>query len=161
MISMMYPMRFGNNPRYPSATDFRIIHHDDQSGCGVVTYQSFEPGELIAEFNGDLVTEMTQHSLQIETGLHLNDLYFVGYLLHSCEPNVVVDMQSRQVHALLPIRPLDFLRMDYASTEDVLFSQFPCSCGSAKCRRWITGRSETPNMHDARYEAAMRTLEVA
>ncbi|WP_339138175.1 MAG: hypothetical protein WGN25_08090 [Candidatus Electrothrix sp. GW3-4] len=32
--------------------------------------------------------------------------------------------------------------MDYAETEDVLFKQFPCSCGSPACRLWITGRKE-------------------
>ena len=28
------------------------------------------------------------------------------------------------------------------AVEDVLFRQFPCSCGSENCRGWITGRKE-------------------
>ncbi|MFT7642677.1 MAG: hypothetical protein ACI9G1_004435 [Pirellulaceae bacterium] len=156
---MLYPAKFGNNPFFPSTTDFRIVHFDDDSGSGVVTYRAYMPGELIAVFNGDLVTEITQHSLQVEPGLHLVDLFFVGYFLHSCEPNVVVDMQTRQVHAVAPIYPLDFLRMDYASTEEALFSQFPCHCGSKQCRRWITGRQETPHEQDPRYLAAFGPLE--
>jgi hypothetical protein len=35
--------------------------------------------------------------------------------------------------------------MDYAETEDTLFKQFPCSCGSSNCRGWITGRKEMVN----------------
>jgi len=35
-----------------------------------------------------------------------------------------------------------FLYMDYAETEDYLFKQFPCSCGSHNCRGWITGKNE-------------------
>jgi len=35
--------------------------------------------------------------------------------------------------------------MDYAETEDVLFRQFACCCGSEKCRVWITGRKEQPH----------------
>jgi len=46
------------------------------------------------------------------------------------------------VHAIRDIRPGDYLYMDYAQTEDVLFKQFPCSCGSENCRGWITGRRE-------------------
>jgi hypothetical protein len=36
--------------------------------------------------------------------------------------------------------------MDYAETEDVLFKQFPCFCGSPNCRLWITGRKEMINL---------------
>jgi hypothetical protein len=32
--------------------------------------------------------------------------------------------------------------MDYASTEDILFKQFPCLCGTPNCRFWISGRKE-------------------
>jgi hypothetical protein len=39
---------------------------------------------------------------------------------------------------------MDYLTMDYAQTEDVLYRQFPCSCGAENCRGWITGRKEAP-----------------
>jgi hypothetical protein len=48
------------------------------------------------------------------------------------------------VTALRDIAANSFLYMDYAETEDVLFKQFPCSCGAPNCRGWITGRKELP-----------------
>jgi hypothetical protein len=51
-------------------------------------------------------------------------------------------MQELTVTALQDIDANSFLFMDYAETEDVLFKQFPCACGSVNCRGWITGRKE-------------------
>jgi len=148
----MYPECYGFNPLYPSDADFKVGCKDDTSGLGVMTFRAFESGDLIAEFTGELLTEMTQHSLQIEPGLHLSDLYFVGYLLHSCAPNVHLDMQARRAYAIERIRPYEFLTMDYAQTEDRLFRQFPCNCGSPQCRGWITGRLEMPDEMSPLYQ---------
>ena len=49
------------------------------------------------------------------------------------------------VVALKDIAANTFLYMDYAETEDVLFRQFPCSCGADCCRGWIIGRKEMIN----------------
>lgn len=73
------------------------------------------------------------------------DPYFTGYLLHSCDPNVSLNMRNRKLTALKFIEAGCFLYMDYAETEDVLFKQFACSCESPACRGWITGRREAPH----------------
>ena len=104
----MYPAPFGKNPLFPSANDFRVVERSESVGLGVICYRQFEPGDLIAEFTGKLSRKLTQHSLQIEPGLHLIDLHFLGYLLHSCDPNVSLDMKNRRVYALKPIRESDF-----------------------------------------------------
>jgi hypothetical protein len=46
------------------------------------------------------------------------------------------------VTALRDIPANSYLYMDYAETEDHLFKQFPCSCGSRQCRGWITGKKD-------------------
>ncbi len=148
----MYPACFGTNPHFPQSQDFAVVQKDDLSGFGVVCYRSFEPGDLVAAITGDVIYEMTQHSLQIAPGVHLNDLYFAGYFLHSCAPNVSLDMRQGLVYAAAPIRPGDFLQMDYAQTEDRLFKQFPCYCGAPQCRRWITGRNEAIDETNPRYQ---------
>lgn len=147
----MYPEHYGNNPMFPKTTDFNVIKKDDAAGYGVMTYKRFRKGELIAEIAGEIITDIRQHSLQIEPGKHLYDTYFTGYLLHSCDPNVFLDMQNMKLVAIKNIKPNDYLYMDYASTEDVLYKQFPCSCGAKNCRGWITGRMETigdPNYYN-------------
>ena len=139
----MYPEHYGNNPMFPKDTDFKVIKKDDAAGYGVMTYKRFRKGELIAEIAGEIIPDIRQHSLQIEPGKHLYDTYFTGYLLHSCDPNVLLDMQNMKLVAIKNIKPNDYLYMDYASTEDVLYKQFECGCGAKNCRGWITGRMET------------------
>ncbi len=147
----MYPAVYGENSRFPSAKDFQIVQRFGSFGLGVVSYKSFAAGDLVAEFSGDLVSVMTQHTLQIEPGLHLLDQYFAGYFLHSCAPNISVDMKTRRVIAARNIAEHDFLEMDYAETEQILFKQFPCNCGALNCRKWITGSSERPDEQDSAY----------
>ncbi|TPW18298.1 MAG: SET-like domain-containing protein [Halothiobacillaceae bacterium] len=138
----MYPSHFEYNPLYPNANDFKVVRKDDTSGMGVVCYKSFAKGDLIAVIAGEIITDIRQHSLQIKPGVHLYDVHFSGYFLHSCSPNVMLDMKNLRVYATRAITPGDHLLMDYAQTEDVLFKQFPCSCGSKQCRGWITGKKE-------------------
>lgn len=140
---MLYPKKFGTNPLFPQASDFRVITKDHSSGYGVLALRSFEAGELIAVISGEIIPEILQHTLQISEGKHLLDLYFTGYLLHSCSPNISVDMENMTVTALEDIPANSFLYMDYAQTEEVLYKQFQCGCGTEACRGWITGSRET------------------
>lgn len=138
----MYPSHFGNNALFPRKQDFEVVVKDEVIGLGVVSRRAFAKGEVIAALSGDIIHDIRQHSLQIEPGVHLYDIYFSGYFLHACSPNVELDMKNMLVYAVRDIQPDDYLYMDYAQTEDVLFKQFPCSCGSDNCRGWITGRKE-------------------
>lgn len=141
---MLYPAEFGNDPLYPQSRDFAVVDTHTASGKGVISYRAFRRGEVIARMAGPVVNDIRQHTLQIGAGRHLHDTWFSGFFLHSCEPNVALDMQALTVTALADIAPNSYLYMDYAQTEDVLFRQFPCSCGAASCRGWITGRREMP-----------------
>ena len=47
-----------------------------------------------------------------------------------------------RITALQDIAAESYLYMDYAETEQVLFKQFACACGSDSCRGWITGNQE-------------------
>ena len=148
----MYPDSYDYNPYYPKSEDFEVIRKDENSGFGVISYRAFKKGDLVAIMNGERVTDIRQHTLQIEPGLHLFDTHFAGYFLHSCAPNVHLDMQNMRVTAVRDIKPGDYILMDYAQTEDVLYKQFPCSCGAANCRGWITGRKQPIDESDPLYQ---------
>jgi SET domain-containing protein len=140
---MLYPPdQFGNDPLFPKHSDFAVVYKDALSGRGVISYRSCKQGEIIARMAGYIVHEIRQHTLQITPETHLYDPYFSGFFLHSCSPNISLNMKDLTVTALQAIPANSFLFMDYAETEDVLFRQFPCSCGSPNCRGWITGRKE-------------------
>ena len=117
----------------------------EEFGVGIFALRPFRRGEVIGTFLAMETTEVNQHSLQRGPRDYLYDPYFVGYLLHSCDPNVVLDMHQQKVYCIRDIEVGTPLMMDYASTEDTLFRQFPCACGSANCRHWVTGRAEGVN----------------
>ena len=142
---MLYPHTFGENPLFPQACDFAVVPKDNNYGFGVLTYRSFNPGDLLAVVSGEIVADIRQHTLQISRRRHMYDPYFTGYLLHSCDPNVSLDMKKMTITALKEIEQGSYLTMDYSETEDVLFKQFGCCCGSDSCRGWITGRKEIPH----------------
>ncbi len=141
---MLYPPEFGSDPLFPRAEDFSVVQKDQYAGKGVMTWRSFRRGDIVARIARQEVPDIRQHTLQISRHRHNFDPYFSGYFLHSCDPNISVDMQTFTITALRDIAADSFLYMDYAETEDYLFKQFPCSCGATTCRGWITGRLELP-----------------
>ena len=56
---------------------------------------------------------------------------------HSCEPNTAYD--GLNVTAIRPIHKGEELTLDYASFLDEHMEPFQCQCGTANCRKWITG----------------------
>jgi uncharacterized protein len=139
---MLYPEQFGKDPLFPKHADFAIVFKDELAGRGVLTHRAFQRGDILARMTGHIVNEIRQHTLQLSPDTHLFDPYFSGYFLHSCSPNISLNMAALTVTALADIPANSFLYMDYAETEDVLFKQFPCSCGASNCRGWITGKKE-------------------
>lgn len=143
---MLYPPdQFGKDPLFPKHSDFAVVFKDELAGRGVIAYRALKQGEIIARMAGYVVHEIRQHTLQLTPETHLYDPYFSGFFLHSCSPNISLNMMELTVTALQDIPANSFLYMDYAETEDVLFKQFPCSCGAPNCRGWITGRKEVHN----------------
>jgi tyrocidine synthetase-3 len=142
-----YPDDIPPFPHEPTRDRFEIVRGED-IGEGVCSLVAFSPEDIVFQFTGTYMSEITQFSLQIHADLHLHDPYFMGKILHSCDPNTLVDMEQRQFIALKPIAPGDMVTMDYAQTEDVLFKTFICSCGAPNCRGLVTGRQQSPHSFD-------------
>jgi hypothetical protein len=122
--------------------DFVVEDRGDGKGLGVYTLRPYVRGELIAVASGEIVGEQRLHTFQITPDSHLYDPEFTGCLLHSCDPNAIINPAKRTVTALRDIRAGEAVTVDYAHTEDRLVKQFACMCGSPSCRRWIMGRKE-------------------
>ncbi|MCU0849132.1 MAG: SET domain-containing protein-lysine N-methyltransferase [Spirochaetes bacterium] len=143
-----YPEFYPRFPYEPTKERFDIIKTDDV-GEGIISLAVFRPGETVFRFAGILMDEMTLFTLQLQPGHHLHDPFFMGKVLHSCEPNMACDMASQTFTAVREIKPGDFLTMDYETTEDQLFRSFECHCGSPNCRKFIMGRkSRIQHVHD-------------
>ena len=137
--------------------DFVVEDRGDGKELGVYTLRPYIRGELIAVVSGEIVYEHRLHTLQLTPDTHLYDPDFTGCLLHSCDPNAIIDPAKREVTALKDIEIGEAITVDYAHTEDRLVKQFACMCGSPNCRRWIKGRKEeiTPEGRD--YLARFKT----
>ena len=138
----LYPPEYGNDPLFPKSTDFEIVTKDIDIGKGVYCYSDFKKGQIIAKMKGEIVSDLRQHTLQISENKHLYDVYFAGYFLHSCDPNISLNMQKMTVTAVQDIQANSYLFMDYSETEEILYKKFVCSCGSDKCRGLIVGKNE-------------------
>lgn len=158
MNNSIYPSEFllNNNDKnidpslFPQKGDIELCD-TPECGKGVRALREYKRGEVIGHFTGTMTSELLQHSLQVEPGMNIVDPHFVGYLLHDCDPNVSLDMHQQKAYALKDIPAGSYLSMDYASTEDTLFRQFPCMCDAPNCRMWVTGRAETVNEEGQAY----------
>lgn len=125
----------------PTVDDIAMLETAEY-GKGIFALHPYKRGMCIGDFIAKPIKTLKQHSLQRGPNDNLYDPYFIGFLLHSCDPNVVVDMHQHKVYCIRDIDENQPLLMDYASTEDKLFNQFPCGCNAPNCRYWITGRNE-------------------
>ncbi|MCU1751373.1 lysine methyltransferase [Pseudomonas sp. 6D_7.1_Bac1] len=136
---------------YPSRTDFTVIQTNDGRGAAITALRDYLRISRICRVSGLLTHTRQLHTLQLIPGIHVYDPFFSGLLLHSCDPNVFLDMSEMWLWALKDITPGSVLCMDYASTEDKLMHQFACQCGSPGCRGWITGYDDPPNAEGQKF----------
>ncbi|WP_445571321.1 lysine methyltransferase [Pseudomonas sp. E102] len=142
----IYPgKQFSPRQGYPSVRDFEVRQTNAGRGNGIIARKPFAPMTRMCRVSGLLISRRRLHTLQLLPDVHMYDPHFAGLLLHSCNPNVFLDMSELWLWSLTDIREGDRLTMDYASTERKLYRQFACRCGSSNCHGWITGYDESPN----------------
>ncbi len=121
-----------------------------EGGCGVFAHEAINKGELVSIWGGRIIHKdeldpsmprFTQRVIQIDEGLYLltteepepNDCFN-----HSCDPNLGFFGQIGLV-ALRDIEAGEELSFDYAMSDGEPYDEFECYCGSANCRKKITG----------------------
>ena len=123
-------------------------------GKSVYAARVIDKGEVIMTGWGDVVTERTRHSLQVDHGKHVITDTAIQFINHSCEPNcgLVIrrDSNVMEIHALRQIEAGEELFTDYATFEfEIQFMTDGCRCGSQRCRGLITGYKDLPqNLRD-------------
>lgn len=123
-------------------TDILVVSYCGKLGLGVRALIAIDGGAVLDHFDGSIGSELQQHSLQISPGQHISETRFIGYLSHSCDPNCQLDMKNFELVALRDVEACSLLTIDYAATEERLYRQFSCLCGSGNCRGWVTGHNE-------------------
>jgi uncharacterized protein len=133
-----------------------------KGGCGIFCRERIVKDEIIVLWGGKILAageldphmpNFTQEVLQIE-----DDFYIVTPIAepsdcfnHSCEPNAGMTGQIGMI-ALRDIEPGEEVCMDYAMCDGSNYDEFECHCGTASCRKRITGEDwKRPELWD-RYE---------
>ena len=119
-------------------------------GLGIFAAAAIPAGTTVAGFGGNVVDRAEfdtldeawrTHSLQIDDQLYMVSMppFAPADLVnHSCEPNCGI-IGSCLLVAITAIEVGDELCFDYAMTDTNDYDEFVCSCGTASCRRLITG----------------------
>jgi len=128
MKNRFYPNEFPEFWNEPTKENFDIVTVNDEVGVGVIAKANFAKGQEIFRFTGFITSKVSQFSLEIKAGMHINDPWFMGRVLHSCNPNCVVDMDEMSFVATRAISTDEFITMDYNSTETLLYKSFECDC---------------------------------
>lgn len=122
---------------------------DAHHGSGVFAVDPVEPGELLAVWGGRVVgrEELSGLSdrermltLQVEEGRYLapaGEPDPADLVNHSCDPNAGLRGQIALV-AMRTIEPGEEVCFDYAMSEGSPYDEFPCRCGSRRCRGRVT-----------------------
>lgn len=120
-------------------------------GYGLVAARCFNPGEMVFEFTGSILTkeEASTNALQVADRLFLEsspEAAYENYLNHSCDPNCDILFEEGPLRVYLvanrTISAGEELAFDYDTTEYDLIEQgcaFECHCGAVRCRRTIKG----------------------
>jgi len=118
-------------------------------GIGTFATRSFNKGDILAAFGGDVMTyselsgcspERKSNCVQISKYLYLVPTR-VGpgdHINHSCTPNAGIHGHLLLV-AMRDIRPDEEICYDYAMTDTSDYDEFTCLCNSPQCRGTITG----------------------
>jgi SET domain-containing protein len=122
-------------------------------GRGLFAIEPIEEGEIVCVKGGYVFNGATLERVSRTLGaseIQITDTFFIGPLSeeeregsmifsnHSCEPNIGVQGQIVFV-AMRDIEAGEELTHDWATTDDETY-EMECKCGTASCRKVISGQ---------------------
>lgn len=136
----------GQYRRNPAARNPGFIAKQGTHGIGVVACRPYRRGEVLCPFYWDeILDHPTVHSVQIDEQQHAEPRPFLlRYINHSCDPNVIFDVDAMMVRAVRDIRHGEELTFFYPATEWDMNEPFRCACDAPDCHGWIAGASHMP-----------------
>lgn len=138
-----------------------------RNGRGIVTLKSFQPGSLICEIKGKIVTPATvwrywesdsrlgENCFRCSAERYLDPDGEIGqYANHSCAPNAGIVKQGRRLwlKAIAPITRGGEVTHDYSTllgADDAW--RMRCNCGATGCRGVVRNVSSLPATVIRRY----------
>jgi len=126
----------------PLRSHFQIVKSPEAINEGIISLISLKVEEIAFKWTGWFLTKQTLHSLQHKEGVYIHDPHFSGKLLHSCLPNLFLNVKNLTAYVIRPIKPFDRLTCNYNDSEDILYNAFQCTCGAENCIVWVEGKGK-------------------
>ncbi|MBI3175864.1 MAG: SET domain-containing protein [Chloroflexi bacterium] len=124
-------------------TDVIAIHTENKVRS-LVARQDFKRGDIIYQIPAEKVSDKpNRFTVQMDRNLH-TEVGKLSALNHSCDPNVILDMEKMVVVACHDIKAGDELSFFYPSTEWEMAAPFICLCGSPSCIHVVAGARFLP-----------------
>ena len=112
----------------------------DGKGKRLTTAQFISAGQIFHKIeNYHYIDEPTFSSVQVGLGRNIEEFDYMANLNHSCAPNVFLDTERFELHAIRDIKPGEELSFFYPSTEWDMSTPFQCLCGAEQCLKQISG----------------------
>ena len=125
------------------STDVIAIHTENKVRS-LVARQDFKRGDIIYQIPAEKVSDKpNRFTVQMDRNLH-TEVGKLSALNHSCDPNVILDMDKMLVVACRDIKAGDELSFFYPSTEWEMAAPFICLCGSPSCIHVVAGARFLP-----------------
>ena len=113
--------------------------------------QPISAGRVVFYLSGRIVPLPTKYTIQLDANRHVlaeDELW--QFMNHGCEPNVRIDVNTRQMIAIRDIALGEELTFNYNTTEWHMASPFECGCGAENCTGRIRGfRYLRPSQREA------------
>jgi len=124
-------------------TDVIAIHTENKVRS-LVARQDFKRGEVVYQIPAEKISDKpNRFTVQMDRNLH-TEVGKLSALNHSCDPNVILDMDKMLVVACRDIKAGDELSFFYPSTEWEMAAPFICLCGSPSCIHVVAGARFLP-----------------
>ena len=110
----------------------------------LIASQDFTRGDVIYTIPSEkLFDKPNRFTVQMDRHLH-TEVGKLSALNHSCDPNVILDMDNMVMIACRDIKAGDELTFFYPSTEWEMDAPFICLCGASNCIHVVAGARFLP-----------------
>ncbi len=110
----------------------------------LIARQDFVRGDVIYNIPSEkLFDKPNRFTVQMDRHLH-TEVGKLSALNHSCDPNVILDMDRMLVIAARDIKADEELTFFYPSTEWEMDAPFICLCGASSCIHVVAGARFLP-----------------
>ena len=110
----------------------------------LIASQDFTRGDVIYMIPSEkLFDKPNRFTVQMDRHLH-TEVGKLSALNHSCDPNVILDMDNMVMIACRDIKAGDELTFFYPSTEWEMDAPFICLCGASNCIHVVAGARFLP-----------------